>query len=231
MRTIYLLISVILTGCVTKNNCEQKEKLISHLSSQLEYLVTNTANDTMVPCTFEAEKYAMITKNDWCCGFPAGSYWYMYELTGDKKWEQIAIENTVKLDGVQYLKDTHDLGFMVFSSYGNAYRITKNEDYKKVIIQASPNTYRDASAAAITASALYLLSLLTDEGKTEYTALSGKILASLGSPDYLAEIGSNGGFLIKHCVGNLPGKSEVDVPQTYTDYYYLEALKYKFNQK
>jgi hypothetical protein len=80
----------------------------------------------------------------------------MYELTGDKKWEKIAIENTVKLDGIQYLKDTHDLGFMVFSSYGNAYRIG---------------------------------------------------------------------------VGNLPGKSEVDVPQTYADYYYLEALKYKYNPK
>ena len=33
-----------------------------------------------------------------------------------------------------------------------------------------------------------------------------------------------GGFLLKHCVGNLPGNSEVDVPLTYADYYFLEAL-------
>ncbi|MEI6049641.1 MAG: glycoside hydrolase family 88 protein [Bacteroidota bacterium] len=382
--TIYLLISLLLSACGTKNVFEHKEKLVSHLSAQLGFLVTNSANDSLVPRSFKAEKYDLINNSDWCCGFPAGSYWYMYELTGDQKWEKIATENTVKLDGVQYRRDTHDLGFMVFCSYGNAYRITKNEEYKKVIIQASeslisrfnpkigcikswdwakewqfpvivdnmmnlemlfwasketgdpkyrnvaithanttlanhfrpnmssfhvvnydtisgqpiskftvqgfsdnsswargqawglygytvcfretgdtryleaakkiadyiqsnlpedhvpywdfndpakPNTYHDASAAAITASALYMLSTLNNEGKAEYAALADKILASLSTPGYLAEIGANGGFLIKHCVGHLPGKSEVDVPLNYADYYYLEALKYKYAPK
>jgi unsaturated chondroitin disaccharide hydrolase len=96
---------------------------------------------------------------------------------------------------------------------------------------AKPDTYHDASAAAITASALYMLSSLTDEGKAEYAALADKILAGLSSPEYLAEIGDNGGFLIKHCVGHLPGKSEINVPLNYADYYYLEALKYKYSQK
>jgi uncharacterized protein YyaL (SSP411 family) len=116
---------------------------------------------------------------------------------------------------------------------------------------AKPNTYRDASAAAITASALYILSSLTHEGKAEYTALAEKILGSISSPEYLAgnetldekilasvnssenlaEMGTNGGFLIKHCVGHLPGKSEINVPLNYADYYYLEALKYKYAQK
>ncbi|MBV5314413.1 MAG: glycoside hydrolase family 88 protein [Prolixibacteraceae bacterium] len=382
--SIYLAISLLFGACTTKSLFEQKEKMVSHLSSQLEYLVTNSANDSMVPRSFEAGKYAMITKKDWCCGFPAGSYWYLYELTGDQKWEKIATENTVKLEGVQYRKNTHDLGFMVFCSYGNAYRLTKNEEYKKVVIQASeslitrfdstsqcikswdwakqwqfpviidnmmnlemlfwasketgdpryqdvaishanttlanhfrenmssyhvvdydtitgqsiakvthqglkddsswargqawglygytvcfretgdvkyleaakkiaafikanlpedfvpywdyddpakPNAYRDASAAAVTASALYMLSSLTDHGKEEYAALAEKILTSLSSPAYLAEIGDNGGFLIKHCVGNMPKKSEVDTPLNYADYYYLEALKYKYTQK
>ena len=135
--SIYLAISLLFGACATKSLFEQKEKLVSHLSSQLDYLATNSANDSMVPRSFEAGKYALITKRDWCCGFPAGSYWYMHELTGDKKWEKIAAENTLKLDGVQYRKNTHDLGFMVFCSYGNAYRITKNEEYKKVVLEAS----------------------------------------------------------------------------------------------
>jgi len=96
---------------------------------------------------------------------------------------------------------------------------------------AQPNTSRDASAAAITASALYMLSSLTDEKKVEYAALADQILNSLSSEAYLAEVGTNGGFLLKHCVGNMPGKSEVDTPLNYADYYYLEALKYKYNQK
>ena len=43
-------------------------------------------------------------------------------------------------------------------------------------------------------------------------------------PDYLAEFGTNGGFILKHSVGNLNKNSEVDVPLSYADYYYVEAL-------
>ena len=32
------------------------------------------------------------------------------------------------------------------------------------------------------------------------------------------------GYLIKHCVGNMQGLSEIDVPLTYADYYFLEAV-------
>jgi hypothetical protein len=49
-------------------------------------------------------------------------------------------------------------------------------------------------------------------------------LRTLSSDKYLAEPGTNGGFILKHCVGNLPGNSEVDVPLSYADYYFLEAL-------
>jgi hypothetical protein len=381
---VYLFLLLVLGACSSKSLFEQKEKLVGHLSKQLDYLVENTVNDSLVPRTYENGKYGLVTQKDWCCGFPAGSYWYMYELTGDQKWEKIATENTVKLDGVQFRKNTHDLGFMVFCSYGNAYRITKNEDYKKVIIDASeslisrfnptigsikswdwakdwqfpvivdnmmnlemlfwasketgdpkyrdvavahanttlanhfrenmssyhvvdydtitgqaiskvthqglsddsswargqawglygyvvcfretgdtryleaakkiaayiqenlpedlvpywdyndpakPNTYRDASAAAVTASALYMLGELSNEGKAAYHAQADKMLASLSSPEYLADFGTNGGFLLKHCVGNMPKNSEVDTPLNYADYYYLEALKYKYTQK
>ena len=51
-----------------------------------------------------------------------------------------------------------------------------------------------------------------------------RILRTLASPEYLAEPRTNGGFLLKHSVGHLPNKSEVDVPLTYADYYFLEAL-------
>jgi hypothetical protein len=47
---------------------------------------------------------------------------------------------------------------------------------------------------------------------------------TLASPAYLAGEGENGGFLLKHSVGNKPKGSEVDVPLTYADYYFLEAL-------
>ncbi|MDR2471932.1 MAG: glucuronyl hydrolase, partial [Tannerella sp.] len=49
-------------------------------------------------------------------------------------------------------------------------------------------------------------------------------IRTLSSPEYFAEKGTNGNFILKHSVGHLTGKSEVDVPLTYADYYYVEAL-------
>jgi hypothetical protein len=53
---------------------------------------------------------------------------------------------------------------------------------------------------------------------------ANKILTSLSSDKYQADIGENGNFILKHSVGSLPGNSEVDVPLSYADYYYVEAL-------
>lgn len=83
-----------------------------------------------------------------------------------------------------------------------------------------PNAPRDASAAAITASALYELSTWIPE----YRQTADAVLASLSSPAYLALVGTNGNFLLMHSVGAIPFNSEIDVPLNYADYYYLEAL-------
>ena len=88
-----------------------------------------------------------------------------------------------------------------------------------------PDALRDASAAAIIASALYELS--TYSTKTDYRTWADKIITSLGSPAYRALPGENGNFLLKHSVGSIPHNSEVDVPLNYADYYFLEALKRK----
>lgn len=92
-----------------------------------------------------------------------------------------------------------------------------------------PNAKRDASAAAIIASALLELQQYVDtQASTKYMAAAELMLRSLASPAYKAEAGKNGGFILLRSVGHLPAKSEVDVPLTYADYYYVEALmRYK----
>jgi len=92
-----------------------------------------------------------------------------------------------------------------------------------------PNTYRDASAGAIMASALLELAQYADKaaGK-KYVEASEKAIRTLASDTYRSKLGENGGFLLKHGVGFLGQNSEVDVPLTYGDYYFLEALhRYK----
>ena len=81
---------------------------------------------------------------------------------------------------------------------------------------------RDASAAAIMAAAYVELSGLT--GNKAYLQMAEKQLRTLASPEYLAEPGTNACFLLKHGVGNMPEGSEIDVPLSYADYYFLEAL-------
>lgn len=88
-----------------------------------------------------------------------------------------------------------------------------------------PNAPRDASAAAIMASALIELARFAEPDLArQCRELARQQLLSLASPAYLAAPGEIGGFLLKHSTGNQPKNSEVDVPLNYADYYFLEAL-------
>ena len=92
-------------------------------------------------------------------------------------------------------------------------------DYDAVNI---PNEPRDASAAAVVASALYELSTyVPDKG---YKETADKIVESLSSPAYRAAIGTNGNFILMHSVGSIPHGQEIDVPLNYADYYFLESI-------
>jgi unsaturated chondroitin disaccharide hydrolase len=88
---------------------------------------------------------------------------------------------------------------------------------------------RDVSAAAILASGLLELSREAPREKGRaYLDVAEQIIVALSSGAYHAVVGANGGFLLMHSVGNLPGHSEIDAPLTYADYYFVEAiLRYK----
>lgn len=90
-----------------------------------------------------------------------------------------------------------------------------------------PNEPRDASAAAVIASALYEISTFPVENPGQYKEYADKIMESLSSDAYTAKLGENGRFILMHSVGSIPHRNEVDVPLNYADYYYLEALKRK----
>ncbi|ANH83898.1 glucuronyl hydrolase [Niabella ginsenosidivorans] len=89
-----------------------------------------------------------------------------------------------------------------------------------------PDAPRDVSAGAVICSALLELATYTPLKESKgYMKAAEKMLQSLCSPAYRATIGGNGGFLLKHGVGNYPRKADIDVPLIYADYYYTEALQ------
>ena len=95
----------------------------------------------------------------------------------------------------------------------------------------APGEERDASAAAIAASAFFPLSEAT--GDTTYRRVAERLLLALSSPEYLTGTDNPVGGLLRHQTGNKPRMlnngedarvAEVDVNINYGDYYYLEAL-------
>ena len=92
--------------------------------------------------------------------------------------------------------------------------------------EKAKDVLRDASAGAIMASAFAELSTLTSEAELAKRCREESLreVRTLASEEYLSKEGEREGFLLGHSVGHLPGNSEVDVPLTYADYYFLEAI-------
>jgi uncharacterized protein YyaL (SSP411 family) len=89
-----------------------------------------------------------------------------------------------------------------------------------------PNALRDASAASIMASAFIELSQYTNgKDARKYMQIAEQMISNLSTPEYKAAAGTNGGFIIQHGVGHKPAGTEIDVPLTYGDYYFIEACK------
>lgn len=388
LTSILLLLMFTISSCSStqkKTNNNWFDHAIKVSEAQLEKAASTYSPDEN-PRSIKADgSIHLAPARDWTCGFFPGSLWYAYELTGNKELEAQANRFTLALDSVQYFTYTHDLGFMLYCSYGNAYRLTNKEEYKKVLLTGAeslatrfnptvgcirswdfgewqfpvivdnmmnleflcwasdvsgdakykdiakkhadktmqnhfrpdyssyhvvsydtitgeaiqkrtyqgyaddsawargqawgvhgytmmyretknknylnmaqkiasflmnhpnmpkdkvpywdfnapniPDAPRDASAAAIIASAFIELSAYADANSPNYFAYAEDILQSLSSSQYLAEVGSNAYFILKHSVGALPKDSEIDTPLNYADYYYLEAMmRYKKHQ-
>jgi hypothetical protein len=352
---------------------------------QYQYLKANTP-DSEMPRSYVPATGKSVTSDTkwWCSGFYPGTLWYLYAYTKDENIKKEAEQRLAILEKEKYYTGNHDLGFMMYCSFGTAYKYTKNPAYKDVVTIAAkslstryrpaiksiqswnsrdilkcpviidnmmnlellhwvsdhggdpvfkeiavthanttivnhfrpdyssyhvvdwdlntgtvlkkitwqgaadssawsrgqtwglygytmmyrftknpaylnqakkiahfilsnpnlpsdkipywdfdapgiPSVPRDASSGAIMASALLELGQFTTGAeKKEYIQTAETILQSLASDAYRAKLGENGGFMLMHSVGSIPNKSEVDVPLTYADYYFIEALtRYK----
>lgn len=392
-----LMFTALLTAIFVGQSCQNKpeqetagfiEENVNFAAEQYELQtdIIEESDEVLNPRTFIDGEIEYVPPRAWTSGFFPGSMWYLYELTGDEKWKNLGTKYTEAIEEVKNLTSHHDVGFMIGSSFGNGLRLTENEDYKEVIVQAAkslstrfrpvagviqswnvtggwqaergwecpviidnmmnlellfkatelsgdssfyniavnhadktmehhfrpdyttwhvidysledgsvrnkhtaqghahestwargqswgiygyvvcyretgnpayleqaekafeavashpnmpedgipywdfnapdiPDALRDASSAAIMASTLYELS--TYAKSDYYKGWADKIMQSLASPDYRANPGENGNFLLKHSVGSIPHGAEIDVPLSYADYYFLEALKRK----
>ncbi|GAB3902461.1 glycoside hydrolase family 88 protein [Mucilaginibacter boryungensis] len=128
--------------------------------------------------------------------------------------------------GVKYLQQAEHIAAFILNNPNLPKDKIPYWDYNAPNI---PNALRDASAAAVMASALFELCRYADKTNGQrYFNAAETIIRNLSKPPYLAAKGTNGGFILQHGVGSLPQGTEIDVPLTYADYYYVEALsRYK----
>lgn len=361
------------------------EQALENAAAQYLYMKETLNGSDRFPKTYDKHTQRLKTSGSdwWCSGFYPGTLFYLYEATGNRELYAEGIRMLHLLEPEQYNVNTHDVGFMMYCSYGNADRIAPQPEYKDILVNSArslitrfnpavgcikshnrkpddyvviidnmmnlellcwatratgdstfykiavkhadttlknhfradhslyhglnynpetgeikqyqagqgfseqsawsrgqawglygytmlyrftedrryldqavqvaefilnhphmpgdlipywdfdapdiPHALRDASAAAVTCSGLLELTrYVSGKQASRYFKAAEKILQTLSSKKYTAEPGTNGGFILKHSVGNIPSGTEIDVPLTYADYYYVEALcRYK----
>ena len=140
MKEKWLLLSLIgfLISCSKQESMDALTARVFTVAEQ-QYLTMDTRLEvTTLPQSIASDStFKSSTIYWWCSGFYPGSLWYIYEYTQNEAVKTLAEKNTLKLDPIQYVTNDHDVGFQLNCSYGNGFRLTGNEDYKKVLYQGA----------------------------------------------------------------------------------------------
>ncbi|MGB3468375.1 MAG: glycoside hydrolase family 88 protein [Cyclobacteriaceae bacterium] len=134
---------MILSGCSIENGEKEKleagppnipEKVVGRLEKLLAYQPDSTAFPRSMELSGETRG---VPSKDWTSGFYVGSLLYSYQLTADKRFLDHAEKWLPYLEKEKENARTHDMGFKINCSYGNALQITKKDQYQKVLIKSA----------------------------------------------------------------------------------------------
>src|SRR6187399_993196 len=124
--------SFILSAQNGKKTFNDAEKQVSVFYKEV---IAGRVDKKIFPRSLDKDSIRLVPSSDWTSGFWPGILWFMYEYTGKKEWRSKAEEFTTLMEKEPKNRGSHDVGFKVYNSYGNGYRLTNNEEYKKQIIQ------------------------------------------------------------------------------------------------
>lgn len=150
MKNVWLFLSLLFlsTSCssnskedIVSDNFEFFNEQLRFAFQEIEHVRTQlgkTPEELPSPRNIEADgSLRLVRARDWCSGFFPGELWYMYEYTKDEYWKEKAIEYTDLLEPLKSYRGTHDLGFMLYCSFGNGYRLNPTNHYKEVLIEGA----------------------------------------------------------------------------------------------
>jgi len=138
-KPILVLMVTLITGCSVTSKTDINKDL-DYTMTQVEKTSATIIGYHLMPRSIANGKtdWTMVGYRDWTSGFWPGILWYEYEYTKDEKWKAKADSFSRSL--LPLLDSSaidHDLGFVMYCSFGNGYRLTKNEAYKKVLLRAA----------------------------------------------------------------------------------------------
>ena len=142
-RFTVVILTFFLSGSIAysqKNNSFNIKKQLEYCAEQASKTLKVIPDDGTSPRTVPngRKDWKFVGYKDWTSGFWPGELWFLYEATGDKKWEKEADKFSRFLTPLSVSKaGDHDLGFQVFNSFGNGYRLTKNKEYKDIILKTA----------------------------------------------------------------------------------------------
>jgi unsaturated chondroitin disaccharide hydrolase len=94
-------------------------KKMGEIELQYSNMIRILNDSVKPPRTYKNGRIFCVNTDDWTSGFFSGSLWYLYEYTKDPQWLKDASKWTSILEKEKYNTHTHDLGFMLYCSYGN----------------------------------------------------------------------------------------------------------------
>lgn len=114
------------------------QKVVRLAERQYEAYIKTHSDTIRYPRSTNPDgKLGETNASDWTSGFFPGCLWYLYQFTGAGGWKTAAEKWTKGLEKEKDNKGTHDLGFMLYDSYGSGYALTGDTNYKKVLLQGA----------------------------------------------------------------------------------------------
>ena len=142
MKQKFITLSLAVITLFSIQSCKNKawvEESIDTAAYQLKMQAVEIADSAKLPRSIRNGQIRLENIYDWTSGFFPGSLWFMYELSEDDFYKKQATKYTDLLYDLKDYRDTHDLGFMIYCSYGNAFRLTGDTADARVMVQTADN--------------------------------------------------------------------------------------------
>lgn len=116
-----------------------QEKELAYCNRQIHKTLKAIGTSSKLPRAIEAGKssWDMVSPHDWTSGFFPGVLWYDYEYSHEPEIKEKAVHFTKLLESLSSKVTSHDMGFQMFCSYGHAYRLTKENYYKDILLKSA----------------------------------------------------------------------------------------------